>query len=1840
MSSRRRHVVPPISAFQSLPLSLPSNNSSKSISPRSNCSSKSPHSSSKSKRTKSTSSKRQSKALEQQKQQSHPSTTKTPIDPFESLLLLNHSGDDEEDEDEEQDGASIISSEQSSCTSASNCTTVSTATTVVTSNFRRHWITSNNDDSNNDDNNDSDSNTKTTLYETSCFASFVMIFASPTAIKSNNPPPLAVVKGLWSQVVLPPLMIHETKIPELVAQDVWTVLSTQLGYLQLTTNGRVCISTNTNTTTISRTAIDICNYGQELAAELGMNWELPFVMYLKDALMMMNNNTDHNSPTATAFTMTNSHHDIRYYAAEELMNRLLALKQVKEAGKLLHQPSFARLLMLLYLKDDTTTTTSSSSTNILQLTQHMTTWIEQYLRLLPSTHSVWQEALGLYQGWHRILVQEWNNVLAKTTPTSTNTTPPTTTASPTVSQPMAPKFLILGRAMFTLSMSLDSILVVHPTADPYMKVLWVRQFAYMVESLKLFGHVNGDHSIAMILSAASWISLSETCATLNESGMEHTVCISNGVLDEQEDGGEGEKSDEQVKCLKMALTLLKKSHMVPQLELHVMILLAEAKDCLGRWMYDRGQYVQAIVPLEETVKVIRQILVNLRDAATPTSPSSSSLFRWVRPAAHSVQQQQPQLSHSKIEEFDDLRIQLCLKKPTDGTAQQIAEMEVGLSGSLEYLALALHASGQSLLALTYLEEAITLKYAHLGKHSLELARIHAAMAVVHDDLEQWEEGLSRCRNCLRIRMHHLSQFPHAEWFSKHEELFRGILENIRSMGNFHRMLGDHDNAIGCYWKIAAMSRKEWENQQNDPAIKTVFCGFENHRHMGQDFRINLPLPALVFDEERYTMPGKSPSMTKRITERPESFKPDATDEENAVLREAAQAYQTILSLFKDKVFALGEKTGSVNLASAIPIDDVPVLLVASCQLGFIHIHFGDYRSAISSLQHCLECLWILDSAHSGSSGSDSYDSQSDIEQDEQQQSKRKKTQVLHGIFGHATEVIDGELIFHALGICRAACGEFDQAVRFHLTALRYAQSVYGVNSLRASEILYDAAVSYWYLHEYEKALEFWLCSAQILTSNKEKEKKYENSGVNSLGAHDVDTSMDNIQLAKISYNMGACCCAMGKYDNPKTLAMFSEAMEFFGVNAKFRIAKANCLFYISVIDFRHASQSRNSSLMVSARNKLQQAVRIYRANGYLRQHNQNLPHQVLQAHIRFMQGRISFDQGKLKEASGSYTIALNLYRELSKDWELHEANVLNELGRLHMKLMLNDVALKYFGESLAIRRDCLGSDHEAVGKTLYHMADIYARMDQFGTSMQIYNESLRIQLRAEGNESAAVAMTLLKMGALYARHNLLNEALEKLHGSVRIRRDRAMRVGMTARGTSNIDLAEDFLNIMNNGQGIRDEQDLVRQALHTEAIKEEIALAIAYHCLGNLYVKKNDYTLAKESYQNSLLVRRRHPVKLVIATEGHKMHAADTLHNLGCIYELEGTYDMALKYYVISLKLKQGYKVLVSTGSEVGAKEEPTSQIVLCDGEFSLEASYLQFLGSLSYAATLNRIGSIHYRRKNSDVAAACFNAALNIQKLHLGDDHFIVARTLSDMGSALFSVQDRRAEALECYRESLQIRKRRPTNALCAADSVQILYRMGNLHDLNREYSTAVTCYREAIAIYGRRYVSSAGRSLCRYLLLRHHHDLPVSSDEVKDHVQQHAFASNIFKMEAIPPTKIIDDKTGPRSERFGTIAAAMYYSYKKQDGFDNDNSILLDLNLNTSGCWISLELYVLNLAKLMRFLATRWRTEVEGGIGMRDALRQILAQNDVGKNSTGSDHYQQGEDEVAFQMLCLIQE
>jgi tetratricopeptide (TPR) repeat protein len=558
------------------------------------------------------------------------------------------------------------------------------------------------------------------------------------------------------------------------------------------------------------------------------------------------------------------------------------------------------------------------------------------------------------------------------------------------------------------------------------------------------------------------------------------------------------------------------------------------------------------------------------------------------------------------------------------------------------------------------------------------------------------------------------------------------------------------------------------------------------------------------------------------------------------------------------------------------------------------------------------------------------------------------------------------------------------------------------------------------------------------------------------------------------------------------------------------------------------------------------------------------------------------------------------------------------MGRIHLKLMEDDLALTRFGEALTIRQSCLGRDHEAVGHTVYNMADIYSRKDRFAISMEMYAEALRIQLQTEGKESASVAMILLKMGALLAREGLHWEAMEKLRASLRIRTDRVNRLGMASRVVSNVgDLAEDYMTIMNKDQDTV-ERDNVRKALHQEAIKEEVALSVVYHCMGNVYLKQHERIKAKNCFEQSLRVRRRHPVKIVMSPEGSiKLHAADTLHNLGSIYELEGNHEVALKYYAVALKLKHGFSVPAS--KRVESSVEKTSELVIYSGVSSLDGSYLEFPGTLSYAATLGRIGSVHFQMKNSEIAAACFGGALAIQKRHLGNDHFIVARTLSDMGAALKGIAGRRGEALECFRESYRI----PQPNARTLDKGQLLYHMGKLYDLDRDYTRAVTCYRQAIEVYGHRYVNAAGRNLCRYLLLGHH--ALVTSEERDD--GDSAFSKNIFKMEAISPTVQMEGSSS--APALTAIAGALFRASRRQDGL-GDESIVLDLDLNAPDCWVSLELYLLSLHRLLKSIAAGWHSRATSG--MREVLHHL--------EHVGQDAIVRGQDNATFQMLCLIQE
>jgi hypothetical protein len=109
---------------------------------------------------------------------------------------------------------------------------------------------------------------------------------------------------------------------------------------------------------------------------------------------------------------------------------------------------------------------------------------------------------------------------------------------------------------------------------------------------------------------------------------------------------------------------------------------------------------------------------------------------------------------------------------------------------------------------------------------------------------------------------------------------------------------------------------------------------------------------------------------------------------------------------------------------------------------------------------------------------------------------------------------------------------------------------------------------------------------------------------------------------------------------------------------------------------------------------------------------------------------------------------------------------------------------------------------------------------------------------------------------------------------------------------------------------------------------------------------------------------------------------------------------------------------------------------------------------------------------------------------------------------------------------------------------------------------------------------------------------------------------------MEAISPILSLDDSA--KHEHVGTIAAAWIRASRKQDGLDDDAIMLNNLDLHAPECWISLELYLLTLAKLMRLVAEAWRERAN--MGLLEAMKHLEQRGDL--------------DVVTFHMLYLVQE
>ncbi|KAI2506348.1 hypothetical protein MHU86_8076 [Fragilaria crotonensis] len=1482
-------------------------------------------------------------------------------------------------------------------------------------------------------------------------------------------------------------------------------------------------------------------------------------------------------------------HVVQIYASQVIIPFWLTLGEIARAASLLHRPSYISNEWSMHISQE----------NPLQITLRHLRFIELYLSNLPLSSTKWQEALGLYQGWHTVLQQQMQICLDQAIDTTSDHTQdsPTSRGSFQWSKQRGrqtrdrkrgdpTQLLLLGNSLLLVSSSLDSVLTDFPGQDAAVKVLWRRQAEYLADAMRLLCQVEGDRNgdaqmrkISNLLSAKVWLSMSSSCSIVEESGIDDLVDVV--TLSQLYDIAEMKDCEtNETKCLQVAealLALVEPSKKSPALQLMVLSLKADLQDTWGRWLYHKHRFDEARLPLEDATKLRRQILVLQKD----TQADSSSFFWW-RSAT----------SKEDEDEIEALCRQLCLDV-TD-TARQVQETEVSLAQSLEYAALALHACGQSMTATSWLQEALTLKTGHCGRMSLEVARLNATMATVLEDYLQWEPALSRYRECLRIRMHVWSQKEPEEWFTSERDLFRSILENLASMGSAYRMLGDHDNAIGCHWKIATFAQKEWESLRSAKA-NASFWGFEGQRRMASDFR-TIPLPTLVLEEVQYsktdvdTCPQQVPPLPARN---------DIHEAESMILSQSAQAYQTILTIFEEKAKIVSPTCTPADMAD----EDLPMLLVSGYRLGMIHIHFGQFQSAIRSLEHCLSALWVLDPSSSDSSSDD------DDEQGYAQKGKQQKPR-LKGSFGKEMQEIDDEAVFQALGICYAACGEHDRALRFHLTALRCARRLHGVDSIRASEVLYDAAMSYWYLKEYAKAEEFWSSCLRMRSPTDE----------NGLNVSDGELCIDD---ARILYNIGAALCALGRYSDPRTEESLENARQMFTTlfDSQIRVEVASCFFYLALVQLRKGSYG-DARLLKDCSRSFNRASSIYGTLGCLRSLNDDdaqdehlKSNTALQAHFRYVEASISESLGKLHRALDIYATALLLYRSLAETgWEMYVASVLNKIAKLLLRTLRDDdAALIKFEEAFRLRKECLGDTHEAVGDTLYHMAEIHSRIGNHTIAMDMYHEALRIQTLADGRDGAAVAMTLQMIASLYVRQGDFEMAMEKLRASLSIRKNRVKLFDRASWAVSILadDLADDFLALSEEANN-QESSGHIRKTLQDDLMKEEVGLAIVYHCMGNTWVRLGELSQARECFEQSLCVRRSHAAVDVISRDGTiLLHVWDTLHNLACVHELQKDYAKAVQYYTAALKLKY---VVVASAEAPNVSNRLVDSDLSYHGPSAVDGRYLNSNGSVSYAMTLHRLGTVYFRIGDRDSAISCLGSALRIQRHFLGTHHFTVAKTLVDLACALRNTEGKKDEARICYTEAYEIRKLRNRND---ADVGHILFHIGQLYDARKDYTKASAFYFQAIQTYGRRRVNALYRRVCQHFFSI---KVKVADD---DSPSDDLLAKDGIRVASIEET---DDMIG---SYIVTASSALRESTRMRVR-SIDSSVMMDLDMHAPDCLISLELYLFRLFELIHFLSGEFARRTSHFTA--HALGQF--------EGLGVEGMKTSQDAITFQMLFLIPE
>ena len=193
------------------------------------------------------------------------------------------------------------------------------------------------------------------------------------------------------------------------------------------------------------------------------------------------------------------------------------------------------------------------------------------------------------------------------------------------------------------------------------------------------------------------------------------------------------------------------------------------------------------------------------------------------------------------------------------------------------------------------------------------------------------------------------------------------------------------------------------------------------------------------------------------------------------------------------------------------------------------------------------------------------------------------------------------------------------------------------------------------------------------------------------------------------------------------------------------------------------------------------------------------------------------------------------------------------------------------------------------------------------------------------------------------------------------------------------------------------------------------------------------------------------------------------LHNLAYLYKDQGNYDEALKFYNMTLEIRE--KILGKDHPDTAITYNNIADVYHVQGNYdeALNFNYMALeirekkLGKdHPYTAiTYNNIACIYKAQGNYDEALKFYNMALKIQEKELGKEHPDTALTYDNMAQ-VYCAQGNYDEALNFYNIALEIQENKlgkghPDTAITYNNIAEVYHVQGNYDEALKFYNIAL---------------------------------------------------------------------------------------------------------------------------------------------------------------------------------------